>query len=201
MPMQNETEWATIGKIVALFGVRGELKVLPLTDIPDRFTSLKAVHVSTDVNTNTYKRYTITSVRPYKGEMLLVKLEGITSANDAESLRGQSLWIPESELAQLPPDSYYQHDILGLKVYTLSNHEVGQIVDLFPTGGNDVYVVRTPERKEVMIPAIKTVVRQIDVLRGVMYIDPLPGLLDDEAVVDNPGEEDEEEKNEFGDER
>ncbi|GHO77399.1 ribosome maturation factor RimM [Ktedonobacter sp. SOSP1-85] len=198
MPMQNKTEWATIGKIVALFGVRGELKVLPLTDIPDRLTSLKAVHVSTDGHT--FKRCTITSVRPYKGEILLVKLEGIASANDAEALRGQSLWIPESELAQLPPDSYYQHDILGLKVYTLSNQEVGQIVDLFPTGGNDVYVVRTPERKEVMIPAIKTVVRQIDVLRGVMYIDPLPGLLDDEAVLDNSNEEGEEEQDEFEEE-
>lgn len=198
MPMQNKTEWATIGKIVALFGVRGELKVLPLTDIPDRFTSLKAVYVSTDGHI--FKRCTIMSVRPYKGEMLLVKLEGIASANDAESLRDQSLWIPESELAQLPPDSYYQHDILGLKVYTLSNQEVGQIVDLFPTGGNDVYVVRTPERKEVMIPAIKTVVRQIDVLRGVMYIDPLPGLLDDEAVLDNSNEEDEEGEDESGEE-
>lgn len=198
MPMQNKTEWATIGKIVALFGVRGELKVLPLTDIPDRFTSLKAVHVSADGHT--FKRCIITSVRPYKGEMLLVKLEGITSANDAEALCDQSLWIPESELAQLPPDSYYQHDILGLKVYTLSNQEVGQIVDLFPTGGNDVYVVRTPERKEVMIPAIKTVVRQIDVLRGVMYIDPLPGLLDDQAVLDNSNEEDEEGQDEFGEE-
>ncbi|EFH80754.1 ribosome maturation factor RimM [Ktedonobacter racemifer] len=198
MPMQNKTEWATIGKIVALFGVRGELKVLPLTDIPDRFTSLKAVHVSTDGHT--FKRCIITSVRPYKGDMLLVKLEGITSANDAEALRDQSLWIPESELAQLPPDSYYQHDILGLKVYTLSNQEVGQIVDLFPTGGNDVYVVRTPERKEVMIPAIKTVVHQIDVLRGVMYIDPLPGLLDDQAVLDNSNEEDKEGQDEFGEE-
>lgn len=194
MPMQNKTEWATIGKIVALFGVRGELKVLPLTDIPDRFTSLKAVYVNTD--RHTYKSYPITSVRPYKGEMLLVKLEGITSANDAEVLRGQSLWIPESELAQLPPDSYYQHDILGLKVYTLSNQEVGQIVDLFPTGGNDVYVVRTHERKEVMIPAIKTVVRQIDIVRGVMYIDPLPGLLDDEAVLDNSNAEEEDESGE-----
>ncbi|WP_220199179.1 ribosome maturation factor RimM [Ktedonospora formicarum] len=189
MPRQNKTEWATIGKIVALFGIRGEVKVLSLTDIPDRFASLDSIYIgSADQH---YECYVIESVRPYKGDMFILKFKGINSANDAEALRHQDLCISESQLAQLPPDLYYQHDILGLQVFTLGNREVGEIIDIMPTGGNDVYILRTPERTQVMIPAIKEIIKQIDLVRKVMYIDPMPGLLDDEAVIDDPNKSDE----------
>ncbi|WP_170142583.1 ribosome maturation factor RimM [Thermosporothrix hazakensis] len=179
--MQNKTEWATIGKIVALFGVRGELKVQPLTDIPDRFTTLKAVYL-----TPGYTRHTIESVRPYKGTMILLKLRGFNDANAVEALRGQELCIPVEQLAELPPDSYYQHDILGLRVLTLGNTEIGHISDIIATGGNDIYVITSVEGKQVMIPAVKAIIKQIDLVRHVMYIDPIPGLLDDDALVDDP---------------
>ncbi len=177
MPKQNETEWATIGKVVALFGVRGELKVRLLTDIPNRFAELDAVHAGPD-----HTRHVIQKVRPYKGEMIVLKLEGIDDANAAESLRNQDLQIPLSELAKLPPDSYYQHDILGLHVFTLDRLELGKIVDILITGGNDVYVVRAPDGSQVLIPAIKDVIKEIDLIRHTMYIDPLPGLLDNVNV-------------------
>lgn len=173
MPKQNETEWATIGKVVALFGVRGELKVRLLTDIPNRFAELDAVHLGPD-----HTRHLIQGVRPYKGEMIVLKLEGIDDANAAESLRNQDLQIPLSKLAKLPPDSYYQHDILGLRVFTLGRLELGKIVDILITGGNDVYVVRANDGSQVLIPAIKDVIKEIDLIRHTMYIDPLPGLLD-----------------------
>ena len=173
MPKQNKTEWATIGKVVALFGVRGELKVRLLTDIPNRFAELDAVHAGPD-----HTRHLIQSVRPYKSEMIVLKLEGIDDANAAELLRNQDLQIPLSKLAKLPPDSYYQHDILGLRVFTLDKLELGKIVDILITGGNDVYVVKTGDSSQVLIPAIKDVIKEIDLIRHTMYIDPLPGLLD-----------------------
>lgn len=173
MPKQNKTEWATIGKVVALFGVRGELKVRLLTDIPNRFAELDAVHAGPD-----HTRHLIQSVRPYKSEMIVLKLEGIDDANAAELLRDQDLQIPLSKLAKLPPDSYYQHDILGLRVFTLDKLELGKIVDILITGGNDVYVVKTGDGSQVLIPAIKDVIKEIDLIRHTMYIDPLPGLLD-----------------------
>lgn len=177
--MQKKTEWATIGCIVAPFGVRGELKVFSLSDIPDRFTRLAFVHLAPD-----YTRYTIEKVRPYKGDMVLLKLGGIDDANGAETLRQRELCIPLSELAKLPPDSYYQHDILGLHVCRLDDgQEVGTITEIMPTGGNDVYIIKTTGGKQILIPAVKAIIKQIDLIRHVMYIEPIGGLLDDDAVI------------------
>ena len=174
MPEQNNTEWATIGQIVAPFGVHGELKVRLLTDIPNRFAELDTVYAGLE-----HTGYSIRSVRPYKGEMVVLRLKGIDDANTAESMRNLNLQIPESQLAKLPPNSYYQHDILGLHTFTMDGRDLGHIIDIIVTGSNDVYTIKTPEGKQILIPAIKDVVKQIDLIRRTMYIDPLPGLLDE----------------------
>ncbi|GHO85031.1 ribosome maturation factor RimM [Dictyobacter formicarum] len=181
--MKNTTEWATIGKIVAPFGIRGEVKVFPLSDVPDRFVSLETVYLMPD-----HHSLSIAGVRPYKGEMLLLKFKGIDDANAAEKLRNRDIVIPLAELAKLPPDAYYQHDIMGLRVLRLSGKEVGVITDIWTTGGNDVYVIKGPQGQQFLIPAVKEVIKQIDLIRHVMYIDPMKGLLDDEAVVDDPNQ-------------
>ncbi len=185
MAEQRETEWATIGKVVASFGVRGELKVRLLTDIPNRFTELEAIYAGPN-----HIRYRIAAARPYKGDMIILKLEGVEDANAAESLRNADLMIPVSELAKLPPDSYYRHDILGLQVATLGGDVLGNIVDILLTGGNDVYAVKTPAGSEILIPAIKEVIKRVDLTNRIMYIDPIRGLLDNnEAVYDEKEDE------------
>jgi 16S rRNA processing protein RimM len=186
VPKHNETEWATVGKVVALFGVHGELKVLLLTDIPNRFAELDAVHIGPN-----HTRYLIESVHPYKGEMILLKLAGIDDAGAAEPLRNRDLQIPLSELARLPRDSYYQHDILGLHVFTLDERDLGDIVDIIVTGSNDVFDIKTKEGQHILIPAIKDVIKQIDLVHHTMYIDPLPGLLNDEEALIDEDQEDE----------
>ncbi len=97
MPNSDETEWATIGNIVAPFGVRGELKVRPLSDIPNRFTEMKTVYLGPE-----HVQYRLASVRPYKGDMLVFKLAGIDDVNTAETLRNAPLMIPLNQLAELP---------------------------------------------------------------------------------------------------
>lgn len=186
MPKTRTTEWATIGQVVALFGVRGELKVRLLTDIPERFQQLEAVHAGPD-----HRRYVIEHVRPYKGEMIVLKLAGIDDANAAEALRRMDLCIPLSHLAKLPPDIYYQHDIVGLRVLTLDGREIGPVVEIIETGSNDVYAIKGQDGKQVLIPAIKAVIKQIDLVRRTMYIDPLPGLLEPPAAEDQEGPDDE----------
>jgi len=176
VPKQNETNWATIGQVVALFGIHGELKVRLLTDIPNRFAELETVYVGAN-----HTSYSIQGVRPHKGEIIVLKLSGINDANAAELLRNQELSIPLSKLATLPPHSYYQHDILGLQVLTLDGQELGQIVEIIVTGSNDVYSIKKPQGSQVLIPAIKDVIKQIDLIRRTMHIDPLPGLLDNVA--------------------
>ena len=173
MPKQHQTEWATIGKVVALFGVHGELKVRLLTDIPERFAELEAIYAGPD-----HTLIPIQRIRPYKAEMIVLKLEGIDDANAAESFRNQDLSIPLNMLAKLPPDFYYQHDILGLHVFTLDEQDLGTIDDIIVTGSNDVYSVKTPGGSQILIPAIKDVIKHIDLKYHSMHIDPLPGLLD-----------------------
>jgi 16S rRNA processing protein RimM len=184
---QSEAEWATIGKVVALFGVHGELKVLSLTDIPNRFAELDAVYLGSD-----HIRYAIQSARPYKGEMVVLKLAGIEDANTAETLRNFDITIPLNQLAKLPPDSYYQHDILGLHVSTLDGRDVGKIVDIMITGSNDVYIIKAADGRQVLVPAIKEVVKQVDLIRKMMYIEPIRGLLDDTEAVSIEEEEESE---------
>ena len=191
MPESSNTEWATIGKIVAPFGIRGELKVFSLSDIPDRFAQLDSVFIGPK---HTPRK--ITAVRPYKGDMLILKFAGIDDANMAETLRNTDLSIPLDKLAKLPPNSYYQHDILGLRVAILNGREIGTIIEIMETGSNDVYVVKGEDKKQILLPAIKDVVKQVDLIRGMMYIEPMAGLLDDNAVLDDPNETNEEEDEE-----
>lgn len=174
----DEQEYCTIGKIVAPFGVRGDLKVFSLSDVPNRFASLKGVYLGPD-----YIYHTIQNVRPYKGDMVLLKFSDINDATTAETLRKHNIFIPLDQLAQLPPDSYYQHDILGLHVATLAGRDVGVIVDIMETGSNDVYIVETTQNQQFLIPAIKEVIKQIDLIRRMMYVDPLEGLLDDGEII------------------
>jgi 16S rRNA processing protein RimM len=173
VPEQQHTEWASIGKVVAPFGVHGELKVRILSDIPNRFQELDEIYVG-----SAHRLYSIQSVRPYKGEMIVLKLKGLDDANAAETLRNDDLSIPLNNLPELPASTYYQHDILGLRVFTLDETYLGNIVDIISTGSNDVYAVRLPGSSPVLIPAIKDVIKQIDLQKHAMYIDPIPGLLD-----------------------
>ncbi|WP_297163894.1 ribosome maturation factor RimM [Thermogemmatispora sp.] len=194
--MQRNTEWASVGRVIAPFGLRGEVKVLPLSDLPNRFAQLEAVYCGFPP-----RRHRIEHVRPYKSGLVLLKLQGFDSLTAAETLRNRELQIPLAELPPLPPDSYYQHDILNLRVFTLDGQEVGLITEIWLTGSNDVYAIRMPDGRQALIPAIKEVIKQIDLVRRTMYIDPLPGMLDErEAIIDRGElEEEEEEREDAGD--
>jgi 16S rRNA processing protein RimM len=123
-------------------------------------------------------------VRPYKGETWLIKFSDIADATAAEGYRNCEMYIPADQMAVLPPDSYYQHDILGIQVLTMTGADVGIIVDIMPTGSNDIYIVQSSSGKQVLIPAVKEFVKQVDLIRHVMYIEPIGGLIDDDAVDD-----------------
>ena len=173
-------EWVTIGRIVALFGVRGEVKVLPQTDIPNRFSQLREVYLGPQ-----HQRCRITKASPYKESMVLLQLAGIDSANDAETLIGQEITIPLAQIPALPSDQYYIHDLIGLRVETSNGQKLGMITDILATGANDVYVVRElGSGREVLVPAVKEMVKRVDISGGVIIIDPIPGLFDDRFEED-----------------
>ena len=174
------TEWVTIGRVVALFGVRGDVKVLPQTDIPNRFSQLREVYLGPQ-----HQRLRITKASAYKGNMSLLRLAGIDSANAAETLIGQDITIPLAQIPALPADQYYIHDLLGLQMESLDGQKLGILADILTTGANDVYVVHEAgSGRDVLVPAVKEIVKRVDIPAGIIVIDPLPGLFDDRFEED-----------------
>ncbi|MCL6611849.1 MAG: ribosome maturation factor RimM [Peptococcaceae bacterium] len=155
-----------IGKIVGTYGHRGMVKVFPLTDFPDRFFGMDRVTLEQD---GKRRVYTVAEVRRHR-KHVLIRLEEVADMTGAESLRGAVIKIGREELTPLPEGSYYIFDIVGLKVFTEEGGYVGVVEDVLQTGANDVYVVDTGEKAPVLVPALKDVVREIDIRGGRMVV-------------------------------
>jgi len=145
-----------IGKIGAPHGVRGDVRVIPLTDFPDRFHQLKMVY------TDDGAKLTVESARFHK-QFVLVKFRGIDTMNEAELLRGKLIKVRREDAVVLPEGHYYFFDIIGLSVFTETGEHLGDIADILQTGSNDVYIAERKNEKPLLIPALKEVVLQIDI--------------------------------------
>jgi 16S rRNA processing protein RimM len=161
--------------IAGVFGLRGELKVRPLTDFPERFARTPTIYLGDD-----HTPHQVESARTQK-ELVILRLAGISSIEHAEPLRGQRLWIPEAELNPLAADQFYQHDLIGLRVEDLAGDTLGTISDVLSGSGNDLFAVRTPQGREVLVPIVKAFVKAVDLAAGVIRIEPIPGLFDETA--------------------
>ncbi len=167
--------WVEVGEIVGVFGVRGEVKVRPLSDFAERFAVGATLYLGDE-----HSPHTITKARLRPGSHVL-GLSGIESANDAERLRGQMLAVPADALATLAPDQFFQHDVVGLRVEHVNGAPLGVITDILSMGPHDTYVVRDAQGVERMLPAVKAFIKQVDLAAGVMRVEPIPGLFDENA--------------------
>jgi 16S rRNA processing protein RimM len=174
MKTTHSNEYVTIGRILKPRGLHGEVKVLPLTDIPDRFEHLKTVEVNTAQGQNVTVE--IENVSYYKGYVYL-RFRERNSVEDAQNFIGGLLQVERSSVPELPEGVYYHFEIIDSVVYTEDNQRLGTVVDILETGGHDVYVVQEDGR-EYLIPATEEVVKHIDREKGVIIIHPLEGLLD-----------------------
>ncbi len=166
-----------VGRIVGIHGLGGELRVEPHTDYPERFAADETIWVGTAL-----APHTITRAREHKG-MILLTLDQVTEREQAETLRDEWLFIPDSEAATLPEGEYYVHDIVGLSVVDEAGTLIGRVTDVLQTGANDVYIIATEGHinrgKELLIPAIADVVQQVDIPAATMTIRLIPGLIDE----------------------
>jgi 16S rRNA processing protein RimM len=162
-----------VGQVVGVHGVRGELKVEILTDDPDRLGRLRRVYVGRGDEEPQPVR--LAGCRLHQGRAL-IKLAGCDDRDAAVALRGSFLQIPLAEANPLGEGEYYEHQILGLAVWTAAGEPLGEVVEILHTGANDVYVVRGPGHKEILIPAIANVVRQVDLEAGRLIVELLEGL-------------------------
>lgn len=166
-------QYITVGEIVNTQGIKGDVRVFPTTDFPERFTKNKKITV---LFKNMRKEYTIERVWEHK-QFIIIKFLEVEDMTAAERLRGGLLQITKEELAPLPKDKFYIFEIVGLKVIDEKGQELGTVIDVLQTGANDVYIVKGIEVKEILIPALKHVVKKVDLAAGIMEVELPEGLI------------------------
>lgn len=165
----GSAERVAVGRINAPWGVRGHLKVTPLTDNPERLAKGAEVYVAGEPRR-------IVDVRYPRG-FPVVLFEGVTP-EAAEKLRGALVEIDESALLPLPEGEYYIHDLIGLTAMTPEGEPLGTVDDVLRTGSNDVYVVKRPGKPDLLVPVLEGIVGDVDLAAGTVEVTPVPGLLD-----------------------
>ncbi len=156
----------SIGRIIGAHGVRGALKMRIWTHFPERIPALTHVYLDDDPTPRRLLRAQL------QGDIALLQLEGVVTRNDAEALRGAVVRIDRSQAAPLAEDEYYQFEILGLHVVDEDGHYLGAVVEILETGANDVYVVQSPDGTELLLPAIRSVILEIDLEHQRMVVRP-----------------------------
>lgn len=166
-------EYFEIGQIVNTFGIKGFVKVKPFTDDMERFEELKSVLV---VKNKELLEMQIEEVK-YQQTVVLLKLKGIEDINMAEKLKGCYLKIQRKDARQLPKDTYFIADLIGLDVYTEDGKLLGKVADIYNNKSNDVYVVKDELGKQILLPGIKEVMKQIDIEHEKIIVHLLEGLI------------------------
>ena len=162
-----------VGVITTTHGVRGEVKVFPTTDDAERFLELEYVLLDTG---RELRRLDIKNVRFFKN-LVILKFDGIDNINDIEKYKGKDLWIPREEAQELGEDEYYIADLQGLNVVLEDGTEFGTLRDVMETGANDVYIIDSNEHGEVLLPAIKECILDLDLEKNTMTVHLMKGLL------------------------
>ena len=167
--MQKRLE---VGQIVNTFGIKGEVKVTPFTDDINRFDDLKKVYVKTRKEEKLYK---VENVRYHKN-MVLLKLEGIENPEQGELLKNAYLEIDREDAIPLEEGQYFIVDLIGLEVYTDEGKFLGKVDDIYNTGANDIYVVKDELGKQILLPGIKEVIKEVK-LDDRIVVHLIPGLI------------------------
>lgn len=155
-----------VGRVSSPHGVRGDIKVAPLTDFPERFEPRAIVWLNGQPLRIERSRW--------QGRLVVLKLEGIDDRTAAEAIREQELFVPE--LAVIEEEGvFYQHDIIGLAAFDLEGNELGKVADIFSTGSTDVYVIEG-SRGQLLLPALDDVIREIDLEKKRITVELMEGL-------------------------
>ena len=163
-----------VGVISSTHGVRGEVKVYPTTDDPNRFKKLKKVVL--DIGRE-YLDLEISGVKFFKNQVIL-KFKGIDNINDIEKYKGKDLLVHREDAVALEENENYVADLIDLKVVTDDGKVLGYLTEVMETGANDVYVVETEDGEELLLPAIRDCILDVDLDEEVMTVHILPGLFD-----------------------
>ncbi|GGE41987.1 ribosome maturation factor RimM [Pullulanibacillus camelliae] len=172
------TEWFNVGKIVNTHGIHGEVRVISRTDFPDeRYAQGSVLYAGEDRQADK-QAVTVESHRRHK-QFDLLKFKALDGINAVLPLKGQTLYVTEEALTALPEDEYYYHEIVGCEVYSDTGICLGKVKEILSPGANDVWVVDRKGKKDVLLPYIEEVVKQVDVQAKRITVHLMEGLIDD----------------------
>ncbi|PHS35227.1 MAG: 16S rRNA processing protein RimM [Alkaliphilus sp.] len=161
-----------IGQIVGTHGLKGAVKVYPLTDYIERFEELDYVFVE-----DTNEKLIIAGIK-YKPNIVILQLEKYDDINKVEKFRDSYLIIEEKQRRNLPEDTYYITDIIGLSVYTLDNKYIGKVENIIQSGSNEVYVIKDDKKRETLIPSVKEFIVEINLREKKIVVNPIDGMIE-----------------------
>lgn len=162
-----------IGQIVNTFGIRGFVKVVPYVDDIERYDELKKVYIKSK---NRKTEYEVEEVK-YQKNMVLLKLKGIDRIEEAEKLRNAFLEVDRENAIDLEEGEYFIADLIGLQVITDEGEQLGKIEDIYNTGSSDIYVVKDKLGKQILLPAIEEVIKEISIEENKITVHIIEGLI------------------------
>ncbi len=174
--MQKEAvmdDFLRVGVISSTHGIKGEVKVFPTTDDNNRFNDLKQVILDTGKE---HIELDIEGVKYFK-QFVILKFKGINNINDIEKYKGKDLLVTRENAVELKEGEYFIYDLIGSSVFTDEEDELGELVEILTTGANDVYVVKTKDGKEILLPSIKECILDVDVENKRIKVHIMPGLI------------------------
>lgn len=166
-------DFTSIGKIINTHGIKGEVKIYPLTDDVNRFKELKTAFIGPNKD-----KVTIKTVK-FQKNLVILKFDEFNDINEVLKYKDTSICVDEENLVELPEDHYFIFDLIGLKVYDMASTFIGELKDVIEGRSNDVYIIRNEELdKEYLIPAVGAFIKEIDIEENKMIIDPIEGMIE-----------------------
>jgi 16S rRNA processing protein RimM len=178
----GEPVYLVVGFLRRPHGLRGEIIMDVHTDFPERLRSGRKLFIGDE-----HTPMTLSGARPHAKGML-VKFKDIETSEDAGQLRNQWVYVKSSDVPSLPEGKLYQHELFGFQVVEEHGNSLGELVEIIETGANDVYVVRNESGKEILLPAIPSVILETDPARRLIRVHLLEGLIDDRDPGDRKRE-------------
>ncbi len=165
-PSPGEPVFLAVGKLRRPHGIKGEMVMEVLTDFPQRLRPGRTLYVG-----EAHEPIRIDSIRGHD-QQIIVGFSGYNTPEEVGKFRNAILYIQSTGLPQLPEGEYYHHQLLGLNVVNEAGQSLGQLVEILETGANDVYVVKTPDGKELLLPAVEDVILEVNLERSEMRVRP-----------------------------
>lgn len=176
MSQRQNPHYLVLAEVVRPHGVRGEVRVRLLTDFPERIPSLEQLYLGKNAEQPDAVPYTLERVRLQQGFGIL-KFAGIDDRNDVESWRGLCLMLPLADVVPLDEDEFYTYQLIGVTLHTESGDVIGEITDIMETGANDVYIVKSSEYGEILVPDMPDLWVDLDLDKGSGIVRLPDGLL------------------------